>query len=350
MFGSRRPSRGFTFIETLAVIAILAILVALLLPAFQAAREASRRSACSNNLMQMGLALQAYDRTHGSFPPGAITFQEDPLDCNGVRRGHGMLTMILPFMEQQAAYNQINFAFAARGMQGPVHAGAINYTALSTPITSYVCPSDSRQVPPLNKLNHPQGVTYNAFSHGSYAGVAGTVDIFRYWCNCPPSKADETVCFGNNVELMPDGAFGFNHAFPVGAFRDGLSNTILVGEFARFLNDPDPPLNVWNFALLIWSLNTPGVSRPQGLATTVPRINAEMKIPDYPSSSPFDWKYDKLNEEMGQLGFRSSHSGGAFFLFGDGSVKFLRESINIPKVYWALSTRDGADPVANGDY
>jgi prepilin-type processing-associated H-X9-DG protein len=338
-------------IELLVVIAIIGVLVALLLPAVQAARQAAHRVSCLNNLKQVGLAVLAYEQTYSSFPAGAITGQETPRDCNSfsARRGHGLFTMILPEMEQQSTYNAVNFAFAAIGTQGSANAAAINYTGLSTQIASYTCPADTGQVPPSNKLVNASGQTFNTFAQCSYAGVVGTVDIFRWWCNCPPTASDGFVCFATNVELMPDGAFGNNHAFPLTAFSDGLGSTILVGEFARFPNDPDPIFNVWNVALAFQSPSNPAVTRPQGLATTVPKLNARLRIPDYPQTSPTSWRNDPQNWVMGQFGFRSNHPGGANFLFGDGSVKFLKDAID-QKVYWALSTRAGGELVPSSAY
>jgi prepilin-type processing-associated H-X9-DG protein len=348
--GPRRPRRGLALIEVLVVVATVAILAALFLQSLPRSRETARRADCSSNLRLIGLALQAYEHKNRCFPPGSITFVGDPPRCDEGRRGHGFLTLLLPYIERQAAYNQVNFAFAARGLQGATHAGAINYTALSTPVAAYVCPADSGQTPPPNSMFSKKGETYNAFSHGSYAGAVGTVDIFRWWCNCPPADNDGVVCFGDNTEALPDGAFGFNHGFPVAAFRDGLAETIVVGEFGRFPDDPDPALNVWSFALATASPRVPGVTRPQGLATTVPRINAGLKVPDLPPSAAIRWRYDPANEEMGQFGFRSGHRGGASFLFGDGSVRFLAETIDRRRVYWALGTRDGGVPVAPGSY
>jgi prepilin-type N-terminal cleavage/methylation domain-containing protein len=356
MLAARRAQRGFTLIEVLVVIAIISLLIGLLLPAVQAAREAGRRVQCLNNLKQIGLALHGYEQSHGCFPPGSTTGQENPRVCasfdssTGTRRGHGLFTFILPYIEQKASYDSINFAFAASGQGGSPSAGAVNYTGLSSRIAAYICPSDTRQVPPPNKFTDPAGVTYSAYSQCSYAGVVGTVDIFRWWCGCPPTANDGLVCFGNRVELMTDGAFGNNYVFREGEFRDGLSNTVLLGEFARFPNDPDSAFNLWNNSLYYSSQAVIGVTRPQGLATTVPRINARMRIPDYPAGPPVNWKYDKKNLEMGQFGFRSSHPGGAHFLFGDGVVKFLKDSIDTRGVYWALSTRGGGEIVSSGDY
>src|SRR3954462_2402392 len=135
---ARGPGRGFTLIELLVVIAIVSILVALLMPAVQSAREVARRASCCNNLKQIGLALQGYERTQGTFPPGAITMQEHPLECDlSLRRGHSLFSMILPYLERQSTFDSINFAFGVQRTQFSLNCGAINYTGLSTNIASY---------------------------------------------------------------------------------------------------------------------------------------------------------------------------------------------------------------------
>jgi prepilin-type N-terminal cleavage/methylation domain-containing protein/prepilin-type processing-associated H-X9-DG protein len=345
MNGARVPGRGFTLIELLVVIAIIAILIALLLPAVQAARESARRASCLNNLKQIGLALKGYEQSMVSLPPGSITYQERPRDCNIIARNHSLFAMILPYLEQGASYNSINFAFGTWGQQGVLPVGAFNYTGLSAQVAMYICPSDSTESPPVNKLIDPaNGVTYNPFSHGSYGGSIGTVDIFRWSCynpSCPSMANDGVVCLGGTAELMPDGAFGYNHAFKEVEFIDGMSTTILVGETSRFRNDPDPVFNVWSSARLIQSPTTAQVTRLQALGSTVPRLNAPLRIPDYRLTSPVTWRDDPTNLEMGQFGFRSNHSGGANFLFGDGSVHFIKDSIDVRGVYRRLSTRAG---------
>jgi prepilin-type N-terminal cleavage/methylation domain-containing protein/prepilin-type processing-associated H-X9-DG protein len=348
-----RSRQGFTLIELLVVISIVAVLIALLLPAVQAAREAARRVQCSNNLKQIGLALHNYHSVHDTFPPGAIGLPSHPIGCT--RRGHSVFTLLLPFVEQTPAFNAINFNFASYLSQGPLNDGWINWTGLSHRVATYICPSDTKQIPKLSKLEDPvNGVTYNAYTQGSYAGVAGTVDIRLYCggCNGHPLGTDGgQVCFGD-PELRPDGAFGRNHGFPDVAFRDGLSNTLLIGESSRFPNDPDPYFNIWTIATVTFPQSSiPGVRRPQALATTVPRINAPLREPDVEPTHPTTWKDDDpRNEEMGQLGFRSNHPGGANFLFADGSVHFLKETINRKGVYWALSTRIGGELVDANSY
>src|SRR5271155_4084562 len=103
--------RGFTLIELLVVIAIIAVLIALLLPAVQAAREAARRAQCDNNLKQMGIALYGYHDALGCFPPASYSWSAwDILDaCSNQNRSHGLFTYILPYMEQPAIYNSVNF-------------------------------------------------------------------------------------------------------------------------------------------------------------------------------------------------------------------------------------------------
>jgi prepilin-type N-terminal cleavage/methylation domain-containing protein/prepilin-type processing-associated H-X9-DG protein len=349
--GAGRRKLGFTLIELLVVIAIIGVLIALLLPAVQAAREASRRAQCINNLKQVGLALQNYAMCQRSFPPGAITYQEDPMNCATPRRGQGLFNLILDFMEQKPAYNAINFSYASVGMQASVSAGAINNTAFAGRVSSYICPSDSRQIPWSNKLINPNNQSYDAYSQGSYAGMVGTIDIFRWWCGCPVYAIDGVVCVGQ-VELRPDGSFGYNFNFGEQEYTDGLSPTILVGEFSRFRNDPDNLFNEWNSALYYDSQTIPGVTRPQGLATSVPKINANMRIPDEPPSltfGPVNWYQDTETINFGQFGFRSQHPGGANFLFGDGSVHFLKDSISLT-IYRALSTRAGGEIVGADSY
>src|SRR3954467_13166604 len=141
MFARRGSIRqGFTLIELLVVIAIIAVLISLLLPAVQSAREAARRAQCINNLKQIGLAVANYESSISMFPPGGITYKQDPVNCAISQRLFTFLDFILAYMEQQPVYNAINFSFPAGGTteNGLPHGGATNHTAFVTRIPSFV--------------------------------------------------------------------------------------------------------------------------------------------------------------------------------------------------------------------
>ncbi len=362
--GRRRPRLGFTLIELLVVIAIIAVMVALLLPAVQGAREAGRRAQCSNNLKQIGLALASYESAARSYPPGAIYHNAGdggPNGCSGLHalRAFGAFAMILPQMEQSAAYNAINFNLAAggpRGLWGGLPAGAINSTGLGFRVSAYVCPSDAPQTPSIGDGN--------AYSQTSYVPSGGTWNVVAYYSGPDCWQQDA----GN-------GAFDDATSYQPGSFTDGLSQTLFVGETARFRNEPDPQMNQWSrpgYYPVSTAFDPTGKTvRPQGFAFEVPRINALMMAGDYPGGSagpgisggspganplppgtawPDTSDYKgwlqnlPLYKEYGQWGFRSQHPGGAMFLSGDGSVKFLKDSIDLA-TFRALGTRAGWEVV-----
>ncbi|OJW19407.1 MAG: hypothetical protein BGO49_08750 [Planctomycetales bacterium 71-10] len=345
------PSRGFTLIELLVVIAIIAVLIALLLPAVQAAREAARRSQCVNNLKQIGLACMNYESAHGSLPLGRV--MNGPMDvafnCDygtqGAPRGWSLFALILANMEQSTVYNALNFHFASAESMGAFgHAGAVNSTGTGVWIASYVCPSEE------GGWRQTTGTAGDRYSPSSYAANGGTWNTVGYYAG--------PECWQGEVS---NGAFGDSTSHRISSFTDGTSNTILVGETSRFRNDPDPVFNQWTNTFY-WGSNYPveNTTRPQGIAFTLPRINAPLKGGDgdllppgttYPDMS--DYKAWTLNvplyKEFGQWGFRSQHPGGANFVFADGSVKFLKESIGIA-TYMALGTRDQGEIVSADSY
>jgi len=316
--GSKVSRRGFTLIELLVVIAIIGVLIALLLPAVQAAREAARRSQCTNNMKQIGLALHNYHDVQGSFPLGWTTYAPFDTACAIPAHNQTMFAAILPQMEQSTVWNAVNFAFPAGSSSGALYLGvlpgSVQSTAYGTKINSYICPSDSRNPAPAQ--NVAAGVN-NAYSQSSYAGNAGTWDIFRWWYGCAGSPTRW---------IDPTGPFGQDYLFKLADMRDGSSNTILVGETSRFKNDPDTNFNEWNRGA--WFGSALG-SRLQVLALTGVKINANPVQGDVPAASYNTDFYRPQNELMGQFGFRSQHPGGANFLMGDGSVKFLKDTTNM---------------------
>jgi len=333
-FIPKTSRRGFTLIELLVVIAIIGVLIALLLPAVQAAREAARRAQCINNLKQIGVALHNYHDIQGSFPLGAIWFKQpsDPLAC-AVPKGRSLFSEILPQMELTTIYNAINLSFADGG--GPEYGimpGLVQSTALLTRVNSYVCPSEASQQQPYQV----PAQSFNCYNMTSYAGVAGTFDTIGWWYGCP-------------FAIEPNGVFSMDFCYKMADISDGSSNTLFVGETSRFKNDPDQVFNTWTRTLWYGSAVGPNCSRPQGFALCYPKINAGVLVPEINSGagSPDPWT-NYLNPicwNQGQWGFRSMHPGGANFLFGDGSVKFLKSSIN-EMTYQGISTRNQGEVIS----
>ncbi len=366
----RSALRGFTLIELLVVIAIIAVLIALLLPAVQSAREAARRASCVNNMKQIGLAIHNYESANGSFPIGLLLNEDAyfPNLCNipavssYAAFGYSFFALILPNMEQNPIYTSINFLIPPGGHSFlGMDAGAVNRTGLISQINSYVCPSDFPQTP------YAITQSTNGYSQASYAGSAGTYDIWHWYCGCPPGVGGQS-CQGS-VQIAGDGVFYGNVPTKLQSITDGTSNTMAAGEFSRFLNDPDQIFNTWSRCLWFGS-NLAGSTRIEGTASTVPRMNAPFLVGDatYTGSvfgsgevngwlwlgSGFDYR------TMGQFGFRSQHPGGANFVFCDGSVKFLKQTIDMGNpnytppinigVYRQLSTRKGGEVISADAY
>ncbi len=349
-------ARGFTLIELLVVIAIIAVLIALLLPAVQAAREAARRVQCVNNMKQIGLGIHNYESSLGILPMG--NYKNSPnasaFGTNGcsVNVYFSWMMFIEPYLEQGNASNACNFS-----LTGPAFA---NDTAVRFQVASYICPSDSRaeQIP----------LTFFYTFQTSYAGSVGLTENTIYtWT--PPTNADRC----NAIDS--EGIFGRNIAYPLASITDGTSNTMMVGETSRFINEPGG--SHFNFGGAVGAWNGPpwtgtaawGDARITAIAYTVPRINApglsaSNPIPGYTSpisclttngpilANAKNWANSPAPygcTEMGQFGFRSQHPGGANFLFADGSVKFLKASIAMP-TYRSLSTRAMGEVISADAY
>jgi prepilin-type N-terminal cleavage/methylation domain-containing protein/prepilin-type processing-associated H-X9-DG protein len=355
---SKRHRRGFTLIELLVVIAIIGVLIALLLPAVQAAREAARRAQCVNNLKQVGLGIANYESANVSYPVGVINNVNSPSqgqDCQ--TRNQSMFSLILPYMEQTTIYNAINFSFPSFG-HAPgawglgIDSGATQQTAFSNVVNSYLCPSDLRSA-----SNAPSATSTNRYSNGSYSMVFGNYDVWHWYWGCPNTGSP-------TVWGATDAMFGYDTAYKVADLTDGTSNTLAVGETCRFLVDPDVVFPEWNAAA--WFGSALGVTRPMAMASTVPKLNAPLLIPEPGADGTnfFAWFLNTTNPYhlQGQWGFRSRHPGGANFVFADGSVHFLKDSINfrgapnpqtgIPTfgVYRALATRAGGEVLSADSY
>jgi prepilin-type N-terminal cleavage/methylation domain-containing protein/prepilin-type processing-associated H-X9-DG protein len=312
---------AFTLIELLVVIAIIGILIALLLPAVQAAREAARRTQCTNNLKQLGLALTSYHDTLGSYPPTTIRHKADPFcDACGYGAMYTFRVMVLPYLEQKNLFDAINFSYEYSPFgQGDTRGIPVNATVAGTLVNGYVCPSDGPRFAPTGGA-FGTGNSQVKLPYTNYLASAGvTLKPACVYSGCPCSVANAS-----------EGAM-----FSFGAVRnseilDGLSNTLLVGEVA---GDGLGWFVGWDRA--VQRVARTGLNR----AWTNPEGNCPISTAENP---PY------LGPQS-TLSFGSWHPGGANFLLCDGSVKFFKDSTN-PIVLGSLSTRAGNEIVSGNSY
>ncbi|WP_337173357.1 DUF1559 domain-containing protein [Paludisphaera sp.] len=350
MYRPRRFDRGFTLIELLVVIAIIAVLIALLLPAVQAAREAARRARCVNNLKQIALATLNYESIHGSLPFGRRTVSRTPFSrtvrepCSWESAlNHTAFCYILPYLEAGAGYNAFNLI-------RPYNSAA-NVTAGTTMVSTYVCPSDTQAA----RLVGPGLISSPQASYATSNGLEEQYLLSWSTTGAMPDPAGRHPELCNQVP--GDGAFGTNATHRLPAFVDGTSNTFLFGETSRFKDEPGSSFFYLNYIGGWW--NGPdagddawGDIRVTGGASCVPRLNAPrdrgssvflgcLGVVSYPP----DWIAVPACLNLGNMGFRGPHPGGANFAMVDGSVRFVRDSISVP-TYRSLATRAGGEVVS----
>ena len=325
--------RGFTLIELLVVIAIIGVLVALLLPAVQAAREAARRSQCINNLKQIGLALQNYHDVIGVFPgakPGHINLAS-PGDMNN----QSGFVSILPYIEQQSLYNAWNQQVLFDGNNGVANhwtSQAAFSTVTQSIVSAYICPSD----PSTPRITTQAVYGYTNQGISSYAFCAGT-----YGPQNAPSSTTKTQNDGFAMYC-----FGFN----MRDFVDGTSNTIAVGEVTA--------ANGFYRGRAYCPVGTPGgTSTAKTLISQghynawagCGRITSMFRVTANPINTKPCGGLSTGSPDWQEGAFGSQHSGGANFLFVDGSVHFLKDSLSLV-VYQSLSTRDKGETISADQY
>jgi prepilin-type N-terminal cleavage/methylation domain-containing protein/prepilin-type processing-associated H-X9-DG protein len=318
---SRRPlpSRGFTLIELLVVIAIIAILIALLLPAVQQAREAARRTQCKNHLKQIGLAFHNYESTFGTLPPALITANPSypGLGAGNYSRGTGFSwsAFILPYIDAANVYNQFNFNVPLANTQYPQSANNALLAATSLPWA--LCPSD------VAPSNFDRGTSGQRGYVAAQAVTSYKVSIAGY---------QGTGNRGSNANRR-NGAFLEDYGHPFRAITDGLSNTVFAGEVTW---------NITKIGALYGMVRPSGSDGGWNTADTWSRHAVSYgEIPlNPPLVSP-----NVGDNKNADGSFHSLHEGGAQFLFGDGSVRFISENIQNTKLAW-----DGSNPFdqANG--
>ena len=336
-------SKGFTLIELLVAIAIIAVLIALLLPAVQSAREAARRSQCTNNMKQIGLAIANYESSFGSIVSGYVSvrgsltqfgvpgFNPDP-DTGDNGPGWGWLALLLPQIEQSPLYNAINVNLptwvAANGTVVKVQLGVFN------------CPSANNPTPTcmmVGATNSPLPVANREFARSNYQYNQGWNDS-----GIPANVSQADTVRGCNGPIFRNSRVTF------AGVTDGLSNTVFAGEKTPYLAD-----STWvgvipgyrHFAYNAFaSAGTGGIGVNYDYASAILASHSgpslyESPVVIHPPNSPLGH-----TDEMFSL-----HPGGANVLMGDGSVRFIKQSINL-LAWQALCSRNNGEVVGADAY
>ena len=347
---AHRLRRGFTLIVLLVVIAIIAVLIALLLPAVQSAREAARRAQCTNNLKQIGLAMHNFESTNSNLPEGLAPY---PLADRGTSRGT-LSALLMPYLEQGAAYNVFNF-------ERDVNSSVANTTAWFIQVGPYSCPSD----PVAAKLqSYSRDVGTN-----NYLGSVGNTASQRYASGSTDPETDGTRVGLFIVNLNLTGSadpaatnynsnFGKVNPVRLADIVDGTSNTVAFSETKRSglpstamahpnhvyrlsgavpLDAPSlPACNTWSSATL--SINYRGHQYYRALP-----LNNHFSHTVPPNYKGNDCMGNSLI--TGHIAARSNHSGGVNATFGDGSVRFIKDTVAM-NVWRSLGSRAGGEVIS----
>jgi prepilin-type N-terminal cleavage/methylation domain-containing protein/prepilin-type processing-associated H-X9-DG protein len=378
MASVRRGSpRGFTLIELLVVIAIIAVLIALLLPAVQAAREAARRAQCTNNLKQLGLAVHNYHQQQNCLPSSSM-FLGATLDM-GWGWNASWAVFMLPNLEQTPLYNAYNFSVSA---DPNANGGWANTTVVYSAIVSFACPSESQKVRP----NPPYAPTNYVANHGGPGVVrmwSGTVVEFltcsvvgdkingwtpgTFWWSADSNLGFfgfESVTDGTaNTALFSEKLLGYAAQNPVGLF----ANQVDARRGIFVINGVSAAASTNNAQAALLSVQAcRSIPNPSSVASTNGWIQGFSWAMGYPWNSATN-QYHHYNTPnllscenaadpggtngggAGMITATSNHPGGVNLCFTDGSVRFLKDTVN-PPTWWALGTRNQGEVLSSDQY
>jgi len=376
----RAARRGFTLVELLVVIAILGVLISLLLPAVQTAREAARRSQCSNNMKQMGLAIHNFESVHKKLPAcGEGTDYGGGLAPRTAFSKHSLFTQLLPYIEQNDVYIQLDLTRSYRDTRINTLSGKSNAQVCQRTISTYVCPSN-----PYASYKDPCGFggldyfspCYTDISDGTKSGgkPAGVRDATNYRTSGALATTD-----GRNLGTDKDTAANFidgPSAFsgPMSMISDGTSNTIAIiedagrvcpsvggtygGTMGSYVEPDTTNFDAADIAATtdaggvcrrsVWRWADPdaagsGISGPTKGTETEPYTGRIINQNNYPIGGPAAFPWTKNNCGLNDEPF-AFHPGGCNAVLMDGSVRFLAETLD-PVVMRYLTSRSEGRPV-----
>jgi prepilin-type N-terminal cleavage/methylation domain-containing protein len=345
---------GFTLVELLVVIAIIGVLVAMLLPAVQAAREAARRSSCSNNLRQIGIGVHNHHDTKKYFPPGT-TQDQPPFGPAASSWGASWMIYLLPFIEQDALYGKLVIG------GGTGYGNAANgpfYTGYKIPI--YRCPSTALPelttsgVPGSGQVMLPTVVAIAGAVPGAFSFIDPPTNSVRSFNeNRYANPGGAAGCCSGGI-LSRGGVMTVNAKHGFQHIKDGSSNTMIVSEHADFLTTLNGAQEAWTAAgphgwTIGWGnsnatfVNGVTISDARAFNVTTIRylINQKKGWTDAPGNCGAQGVCDNTGQN---IPLNSGHPGGVMATFGDGSVRFVSETITL-QLLAQLATRDDKLPV-----
>ncbi|HEX5446186.1 MAG TPA: DUF1559 domain-containing protein [Pirellulales bacterium] len=342
--------RGFTLVELLVVVAIIGILIALLLPAVQAAREAARRSTCVNNLKQLGIALHGYHDAVRVFPPALLGSGRSAITANYgsayILNTTGFM-MMTPYFEQGTIFNAYNFrvpssiAIGSGGLSKPyaanVNKSDTNKLLYSRQLPVFSCPSD--QAPPDVYLNTPDVPGFyeaNSVARGNYLFNTGHYTDYDRpypWYQAQGTSYNQYV-----------GVFGNDGSATLAEIRDGTSMTIALGESKQ-----GPKGKTCNCYGPFWGAGVH--TAVHGRTTYAPGSSSTISYGPYSFTGPTDLIYSSINFDLSLGDHRrlqyawqwgSYHPSGALFLFCDGSAHFISDDVDYYAAFvWMTRPAEG---------